>query len=260
MEFITSDQAYEEYQRLRTQEKTTNEGVNLLNYSEKCKPKSYYIQVMKITKTKINKAVTTINVESDLPFVSICYYDRTEYDCEKFLKQLKRFVSIPRYNSNVVFNKNNKTSSYNIGIRLREETIDFDSVVIDIGKNAEKFFEDNEIHFVDEVKELLSQQRNATEQEIKDFDRVTYLVEEVDNIERLIKKTNYYSYENEKDDSLKITISLEEYNKRLKIIEDELNNLKLKYDFISLPRFSYEDTEIQEDDEEEYDDGEDGYY
>lgn len=252
---MTIEQAYEEYTRLRKQESQTNEGVNLLNYSEKCKPKSYHLQVMKIVKTKINSSSVTIEVDSDLPFVNNRYYSNS-YCYDKFLEQLKKYVSKPKYDKVISFNKEKK-NYYFSGVNAREITINFDSVVIDIGKNANKFFEDNKIDFVGEVKELLSQQKDATEQEIKDFDRATYLIEEVDNLKRLIgNNSGYYGcYEKEKDESLKMTISYEEYNKRLKLVENELKTLELKYYFVDLPRFDYEEIGGEDScDEEEYDD------
>ena len=87
----------------------------------------------------------------------------------------------------------------------------------------------------------MSEQREATEEESKDFERFRFLIEEVDNLKRQIAENTGYFYEENKDKTFKIVIDKKTYNGKLKIIEEEFKILCKKYSFLDMPTIYYKD-------------------
>ena len=125
---------------------------------------------------------------------------------------------------------------------FRKFDIQFEVIDFDIGEEAQQELTLRGCDFVKEIKKLLSQQREATDEEAKDFERFRFLLEEKDNLKRQLPKSNdgYYSYDYKKDDTFKITIEKKTYNQKLEKVEQELKKLCKKYSFLEMPDVDYE--------------------
>ena len=257
----TSSQAYEEYQKLRDMEdrlKKNNRGLNLCNSEELLKPKKYFIEVKKISSINLVKTSSKVIVNSDFPFCDYGYYGR-EINLTDFLKQLEKWVLIPRYELFIQHNRKmeNKASDWDLP-KFRNSDIKFEDVNFDIGKEAQHEINLLGFNFIGTIKKLLLLQREATDEEARDFERHKLLVEEVDNLKRQVKTSNgYYSYNREEDNTFKIILDDETYNSKLKKVEEELISLNKKYSFLKIPSIHYKEEDDEEEDYEDEDEEED---
>ena len=254
----TSSEAYEEYQRLiKIEEKLekANYGLNILNASSVLKPRKFYIEVKNIRKGNLVTATQFIDVKTDLPFSSWSY--RFEAcGIKEFIQELADWVSIPRYEFFVQHNRKyeNKISLWDLP-KFRVSDIKFEDVDFDIGEEAEKEIKKMGFDFKEEVKNILSQQREANKQEGKDFERFVFLSEEIDNLKRQIGTRTNYGWSSGGDETLKITLDKEIYNKRLIKIKEELEALCEKYSFFKMPSIYLEDVDEDDGDDEDEDEG-----
>lgn len=244
MEAKTSSQAYQEYLGcLRIEEKLEkgNRGCNLLNAS-KFKEK-FFISIKKLGKRTLIDSRDWLVVNSNLPFADSWRYNYGEVDVEEFLKQLEKWVLIPKFSFFLSHNRkrDNQVSSWELP-SFRKKNIEVSEIEFRIGKKAEHEIKLKGFDIVGTIKNILSKQRDSTNQESLDFERFKLLIENIDNLERqLPTSSNYYGYGSKKDDTLKITIDKKTYNKNLKIIDEELLKLCKKYPYLKMPDIDYQD-------------------
>jgi hypothetical protein len=249
MEAKTSQQAYEEYQKLKNLEEKlekNNRGLNIVNSDKFFKPSRFFINVKKISKVNLKEVSSKISVNTNFPFADWTY-SYGDVGVEGFLNQLKKWALTPRYNYLIQHNRkrDNQASSWDLP-KFKNFEIKFEEIDFDIGEEAQHEINLMGFDFILEVKNLLSQQREATDEEAEDFEKFKTLVEEIDNLKRqLPSSSSYYSYGQDKDNSLKITISAEDYNSKLKIVETELKTLCKKYSFLKMPSINYKEIKVQ---------------
>jgi len=234
-----------------------NNGVNLLNYNDD-REKHYYITLRLEVDLNLLEQTEKLKIQSNLPFCDYSYM-WGENNLEKFFNDFNEWVSKPQFNEYKSYNRkrDNRFTNTNYEFpKFRTICIPFESIKITLYPLAQayltksKFFKKG-INFLDLVKHLCSQQRKATEQESKDFNRFIELKERLDDFKRQIPKQNpYYSYrsDDEVKQPMKITLTRAEYNKRLKAIEKEMTAIVGKYGFLEVPRIYY----WEKDDEEDY--------
>ncbi|KKL55302.1 hypothetical protein LCGC14_2256760 [marine sediment metagenome] len=239
----TSEQAYEEYQRLqKVEEKLSrgNSGLNLLN-SSKFKP-NYFISIKKVGKRTLIDSRDWLVVNTNLPF-SDWRYNFGEVGVEEFLKELEEWVSIPKFDFFLCHNRkrDNKVSFWELP-SFRKHKIEVSEIEFRIGKEAEHEIKLQGYDIVGTIKDLILKQREPTPKESSDFEKFKLLLEKKDDLKRQRKPKSdygYYSYDKPKDDSIPFILDDESYNSKLKIIEKEMKKLCNKYSFFKLPDFNY---------------------
>lgn len=280
----TSNDAYAEYTKLREMEEKlmkNNKGFNLLGDFNPKKPKGFSIKLMVESRVNLKGKEEKINVSSDLPFNrwSYSYYSN---NTKTFLDRLIKYCKSPIYKYPRQRNRRteNNMSMWNMP-KFRDKKILFEDINFIIGEKAEGMLYEDKLDFVGEVKEILETQKETTEEQKNDFDNYFLLCEKIDDLDRQLKpikeRYSYSSYSSEgKDKTLTMTITKQEYNDRLKVLEDELNTLCNKYEILTMPRMSYQeiitlpslkdwsdeneedlrdcwDNELNDEDKEEYD-------
>lgn len=244
----TSEQAYEEYQKLRVVEdnlRRENKGLNLLN-SKKSKP-TLSIHLYKKVEGNLLTMTSEIVVNSNLPFMSWNFQD---VSVEDFFKRFEEYVESPVFKRFIKLNRKQENQLSCWGLtNFREDIIDVKDIDISFGEECLKEMgKDFVKNFNHEIKRVLNKQHIATESESKDFTRYFILCEEIQDLKRQAKtSSHYYSYDRSKDKSLAISITDEEHDKKLKLIEKELKVLKKTHKFLAIPRLDYK---VQDDDDE----------
>lgn len=236
----TSEQVYQEYQRLKLMEeklKKDNAGLNLLN-AEKFKP-SYFISVHKVEKVNIVGKEEEIVVETNLPFMS-WRYNSDKDGIKEFFNQLEGFVKVPRYKLFVEHNRKgvNKLGWYGFP-KFREETLVFNEIKIGIGDRARADIEKQGFDFVERLKFYLAQQKEPSEKEQKDFERYNTLVYQIHDLKRQHEEKGNYYYGQDVDKTFKIRQDDVSFNEKMKATEDELKKICKKYAFLKMPDIRY---------------------
>jgi len=238
----TSDEAYSEYQRLkRIEEKLEkgNRGLNIINADKFFKPKRFSIEVLKVSEANLLEVKSKVQVNTNFPFRD-WRYSYGEMGVQDFLNQLKEWVSTPKYKFLIIHNrKRDNQASYWDLPKFKEYNVQFEEVDFNIGKEAQHEINLKGFNFVEEVKQLLSEQREATEEEAKDFERFRFLIEELDSLKRQVPRSNYTCYNS--NQTLNITIDKKDYNEKLKKIELEFTKLCKKYPFLKMPTIDYKE-------------------
>lgn len=226
----TSQEVFEEYQQLLKKEKIERSFLKIEN--------RYFIKILKEVRINLKDKEEKISILTDLPFRE--YYEG--YSIEVFLEKFRNWALLPLFKFSFSFNRkeDNKYSSYYLP-KLRKSKISFEDLDITIGSEAKK--DVNFDKFISDIKEIINLQRNPTEEEIRDFERYYILLERQKDLKRQLGKEESYHYSSKKKDSY-FVISKEEYNEKLKLLEDEFKLLNSKYDFLEVPNLYYE--EIQE--------------
>ena len=239
----TSDEAFEEYQRLKLIEEKLekgNCGLNLLN-SSKFNP-DYYISIKKIEKRTLVDSREWLVVNTNLPFADNWRYFQDEVGVEEFLGQLKEWVSIPRFEFFLRYNRkrDNQVSSWNLP-SFRKRNIEFSEIKFSIGKEAEHKVKLEGYDIMGTIKDLISKQRESTKEESFDFKNFKLLLEKKGDLDRQKKPTsNYgYGYNEKKDSSIPFLLDDKTYNSKLQVVEKEMKKLCKKYNFLELPTFYY---------------------
>jgi len=250
----TSGQAYEEYQKLRVVEDKLmreNKGLNLIN-SQESKP-TFSIHLYKEVEGNLLTMTSSICVNSNLPFMS---WNFQNVSVNEFFKKFVEFVELPVFKRFIKLNRRqeNQLSSYGQP-KFRENIIDIKDIDISFGdeclKEMDKDFASN---IKQQISDILDEQRIANEQETKDFTRYFFLSERIDDLKRQGKESSYGGYNygrSPSKETLKIIMPDEEYNEKLKLVEDELKSLNKTYEFLELPRFDYKEDEEEDCDEDE---------
>ena len=241
MEVQTSDEAYEVYRKLKDREERVskqNRGLTLLN-ADKFKP-NFFISVLK--KIDLNLLEKEEEVVVDSNVLSYDYYSYEGMSIKDFLRKFKGYMSIPVYDFRTQFNRRreNKVDFY-YKCKFRKKDFEFEDVKITIGEQAKDYVDSLDFNFIEEVKKIIKNKKKVTEREIKDFERFSFLYNRVEDLGRQVKQSHYsnYSYGHDTDRTLKISITAEEYNQKLKEVEEELKILCKKYSYLELPRFDY---------------------
>lgn len=200
----------------------------------------FFIKILKSVELNLKEKKEKIYVLSNFPFCDY-YYRYDDKIPSVFLKDLKEWVKTPLFKYNVTYNRKqeNKVSSYNLP-SFRTKQIDFENVKFIIGKEAEQDFDLEK--FKSDVKDILSQQKIPTDKEVKEFNRYLILLERVENLKRRIPKERYsyyYGGRKKEDKSLKFYLDKKEYNKRLKVLEDEFKILCNRNKYLEMPSLDY---------------------
>jgi len=201
----------------------------------------YFIKVLKKGKISITETIEKVIVKCNLPFTDYSY-GWEDVNVEKFMEDLREWVNKPCFKFFIINNRKDKNkASYWDLPKLRKQVIHFEEVKIDVGEQAKKDIDEEK--FKQEIKDILSEQRNATEEEEKAFNKFALLVEKKGNLKRLLPKNNdgYYYSSNKKDETPKITINKEEYNSKLELIKKEFEKLCEEYSILEIPRLDFEE-------------------
>jgi len=237
MDIQTSDEAYSIYRKLKDREERVlkqNRGLTLLN-ADKFKS-SFFISIYKeVELNLLGKEEKIVVVTNILGSYSYSY---NGLSIEEFLVKLKKYLSIPTYK--FLIQRENKVDFY-WKAKFRTKDFEFEDIKITIGEQAKEYVDSLKFNFIEEVKKLVKNKKQATEQEGKDFEKYFFLYNRIDDLKRQVKESNnsYYSYHQDADRTLKITISTEEYNQKLKEVETEMKEICKKYSYLELPRFDY---------------------
>jgi len=156
------------------------------------------------------------------------------------MEELKEWVKKPCFEFFIINNRKeeNKASYYDLPT-FRKQMISFDKVKVKIGEEAKKLVDEEKIK--QEIENLFAEQRKATDEEERAFNRFALLVEKKDNLKRLLKQNTYYSYNRKKDETPKITIEKKEYNSKLELLEKEFKELFKEYPILKIPRLDFQE-------------------
>jgi|TARA_R100001530_G_scaffold2717_1_gene4403 hypothetical protein len=191
-----------------------------------------------------------------------------------FLKELDEkckglFFDIDVYRE---FNRKDKLSSFSRGINYRKKDIKFKDIEFDIGVKAEKYIEKELGMTLKEcIAMKLSTQRYSTKEEDKAVIRYLFLKNEINTLKGLVngRSLDYMESKKYKNTSYLQTktfkLSFDEYNTKLKLIEDEIKSLCSQHSFLKYDEYdfkykkkpmNFEDwkKKNEEDVKEEYDD------
>jgi len=205
-----------------------NQGYNFLNVDKqgKEKEKKYYINVFIETKQNLKEKTEEIKIKQNL--FSVGYWDN-DFNVNNFLEKLDKFSKklfcIIKKTSNRKNKSNYDTDLSELRDKFRDKTIVFNDIDINITENAEQQLKYINLDFIGEVKKLLNQQQKTDKSKQKLIDRFVYLKEKVLTLKTFIEKTNSYDSRKKEDNSLKILITPEEYNQKLKEIETEMKTI-----------------------------------
>jgi hypothetical protein len=242
MEIQTSDEAYTIYRKLKDREEIVekkNRGMNLLNWK---KDSPFFISVMKEVSINLARMSDKIVVDTNL----CSCYGRTS-NIKSFFSDLENYLSIPYYKPFIqnARRQENKASIYSCDLSLRENDFEFSDIKIEIGELAEEELKKLGIDFCADVKKIVSKKRIATIEEEKDFERASYLAQRIRDLERQLGKraysysSSYGNYGDNKDETIPIKISAEEYNQKLREVETELKQFSKKYPFLKIPTMTF---------------------
>ena len=205
-----------------------NQGYNFLNVDKqgKEKEKKYYINVFIETKQNLKEKTEKMKIKQNL--FSVGYWDN-DFNVNNFLEKLDKFSKklfcIIKKTSNRKNKSNYDTDLSELRDKFRDKTIVFNDIDINITENAEQQLKYINLDFIGEVKKLLNQQQKTDKSKQKLIDRFVYLKEKVLTLKTFIEKTNSYDSRKKEDNSLKILITPEEYNQKLKEIETEMKTI-----------------------------------
>lgn len=206
-----------------------NKGTNFFSLNNDYKKKKYYISVMLDVALNLKEKRESIEVDTNLP-ISEGYW-RSGLRIDEFFEKLKNFANRP-LGKIIIPNKDTKRceiSSYQFGEiehLIRDETINFEDIDITIGELAR---EKLKIDFEKEVKKILDEQVSSNKQE--QIDTYVRLKTKIENLKKLLcKESNYgYGYREEKDETIKMPLTAEEYNSKLKEVETELKTIEKEF-------------------------------
>jgi hypothetical protein len=201
-----------------------NNGFNfgsLFKKEEVKRSKKYFIEVILKTSINLKEKDEELEVRNDL----LGYYHSSyEQGIESFFKDLEEFVKKPLVNI-TNFNRKEEVSRYDLGLNIRDKTINFSDVEIHIGELAEKKLKELDVDFKEKVKEILSKQKKRDEKLQALVDRYVFLKESWLVLDKCVgKKKDSYSYSNRNEDKTQklILLTPEQYNLKLKEIEKEI--------------------------------------
>lgn len=223
-----------------------NRGCNFANLDNSNKP--YKIEVLfEVDLNLFEKNVKLVvrhNLFSD-------YYDES-VGFENFIREFDNFVSQPFYIPRNFNRKDNKLDKWELDkIAIRKKIINSSDINIVVYKIAEQYLKKKYKidDFSNVVKDLLKKQRNATQDEIKAVDRFVYLREKMSNLMAIAGRENVcdysYCYNADEDETRKISITKETYNRELKEIENEMKELNKKYSFLEIDEQDFRYAEIK---------------
>jgi len=237
-----------------------NSGTNFLNIAKREYGKEYYLRVFIQIRQNLKEKDEEISVDSNLPVREYGYWDSKGDDIDRFLDNLKKFVNRPL--GKIVIPLKSEVSTYNLGIKekIREERINFEDIEISVGEMARKKLKEKGIEdFEGEIKKILSNQiEDNVQQKVNAYIR---LKDRILALKSLIgRKSSYsYSYDKPTDETIKIPLTPEQYNEKMKEIEVDLRVLEKAFgikqeelDFIKI-----KDEEDEKETDEEFEDEED---
>jgi len=208
-----------------------NKGTNFINFTSSYNEKKYFIEVILETTQNLREKEEEIQIKTNLPIRTNSYW--RDYEMVDFLKDLKEFVSYPL--GKIVLPNKSQIGHYelnDIERHIRQDTIDFKDIEFSIGILAKKKLESFKMDFIQEVKEILELQ-NDEDKTQKKINAYVSLREKISTLKKLLCKENDYGYcryDKNKDDTIKLPLSPEEYNSKLKEIEEELRVLEKEFD------------------------------
>jgi len=222
---------------------TTNQGYNFLNIDSITKGKSkYYVDVFLETEQTLLKKTQEVKVSFSLPFgysthrfadLLEDFFTKLEVFCEKPLLRMKKSNN----------RKNDVCGGYDRDLRqikdsLRNKTIVFNDVEITLYPLAEKELKKQKIDFVERFKNILKTQQKRDNEREKLLNRFVYLKEKESTLKCFLEKENYSYYPEKRDKTIRIMITPQEYNQKLKKIETEMKQIAKSFGF-ELSDFDY---------------------
>ncbi len=220
-----------------------NKGYNFVNLDNS--NKQYKIELLLEIDLNLFEKTVELAVRHNL-FNS--YYDES-VGFEDFIRDFKDFVSKPFYIPRNFNRKNNKLGKWELDkIATRRKVVNLSDINIVVYESAEQYLKKKyKIEdFRKVVKGLLKKQRDATKDEMKAVDRFIYLREKMDNLIDMVGRQNISDYGYcERDETKRISITKEIYNKELKKIEIEMKALNKKYRFLKIDEQNFRYAEIK---------------
>ena len=213
--------------RLRQRLRNLNRGYNLLNIDPDKRP--YRIEVTLHVKLDLEEHTEELKAHHKLPFSS-GWDDLEEDDFEAFLRELAEWVKRPLAKPRS-FNRKDTTCGYygHESIHYRRTTLHMSDVAIIVHSVAREYLKRRyEIEdFRTVVAKLLAKQRDATKEEAKAIDRWVYLEERRLHLDEAVEHET------------QLGITTDEHDDRLKTIENEMQKLARKHEFLDITSVSF---------------------
>ena len=188
----------------------------------------YFIYAMLETKQDLKEKEEKVVVQTNLPMVKENSW-RDTFSPDEFFEGLKGFAKHPLAKIRIPL-KSGITSWELDSLKenLRSETIKFDDINIQVGELAKKKLKKD---FVLDIEKVLNSQDNTSHKEIQEkVNAYITLREKIEALKNLLCKGSErygYGYKENKDDTIKLPLTAEEYNSKLKEIEKELRVLEV---------------------------------
>lgn len=211
----------------------TNKGFNFLNLNNEYGKKKYFISVLLKTEQNLKGKEEKLVVDTNLPFCERGWR-YSGYELTAFLKEFEEFVKL-RLGKIIMPNKT-QVGNYELSSlksNLRNENINIEDIEISIGVLAEKKLKELNINFAEKVRETLNLQDRKKDKETQNkVNKYILLREKIITLKNLLRggeSHSGYGYNRQTDNSLKITLTAEEYNSKLKEVEIELRALEKEF-------------------------------
>ena len=248
MEMQTSDEAYQLYRTLKDREERVNkQNKGLSLYTSENVESSYFISVLKKVEINLLEKQEEVIVETNLFDWRHRRYGE-DFGIDEFLDKLKEYLLTPSYKFLIQHNRRRENKvDVSWKANFRKKDFEFEEIKITIGKEAKSYVDSLGFDFVGTIKKIVGNKKEPTEKEKEDFEMFSYLYNRKDDLMRQLKSIDYSysSYGQPKDYTLKISISNEEYNKKLKEVEEGLLKLCKKYSFLEMPRIDYKEINVR---------------
>jgi len=218
-----------------------NEGANLFSINIKKKP--YRIKVLLSIELNLQSSESKISIRTNLPFG----YWHNDYDTvEDFIENFKEWAQVPRYYARDT-NRRQENKLENRELEcLRQPKIGFNNIEVKVYPEAQKWLQKEGIKdFEKLVRELCQIQKEATIEQKKDIDRYVYLSERMSQLKEFLKDSGSRYYGNRTDNTLKFSISKDQYNNQLTQIKKEMEALCKKHSYLELPRFDFKEKKVK---------------
>lgn len=210
---------WEEEDRLEKANKGKNFFGEKISEEKVVGKKMFYIKILLKITQNIKERNEVLEVDENL-----CndYYS-WDKSIEHFFEELQKFVKKPLAKIPAIVGLD-RYELKNIGENFRERNIKFSDIKISIGELAK---EKLDFDFAEKVKDILNLQTTTSSLQ-KEVDKFIQLKGKIEILKTRIGKETSYWNNSPTDDTLKLFLSNEEYNEKLKAIELEIRGLSKK--------------------------------
>ena len=208
-----------------------NEGKHLLP-SYNSDDEKYHINVRFIATRDLSESEEWFVISSSIPQLNIS----ADTNLETFLNELRAWADIPIHRPKKYNRKYNNEISYSDLQIIRDKIIDFNQVKINIFPVAESKMDKQK--FIDDIKKIMLQQRWATDDEVKNINRFSFLLARANILKYDFEGdvSRFYDYKDfRKNNNKLIDYSKKEYNSELTTILKEMKAIVHKLPYLDIP-------------------------